>query len=181
MQPQDTNFAICAIYDVRPNMCRLFPLGRMGEIDPTNGHTTKWRYFLQDAKCGRHGPCADDTTWGDWVGLAVQAQNEAGLNVYMGMAHAARDQIKDAGVTDVDGWLDHKARQAILSAVFYILPTSLTPKRELRTHQTALAICQASADILPQTIRALLEGRNPIAETAPAYAEALAAHMAVLS
>lgn len=70
-------YAVCGIYPVRPNACRLFPLGRIGQPGES------WKYFLQDVPCGERGQRADDLTWGEWVDVDEQAQYAAGLELYM--------------------------------------------------------------------------------------------------
>ena len=145
--------AVCGIYPVRPNACRLFPLGRIGK--PEASDVTAWKYFLQDVPCGQRGQRADGLTWGEWIGADEQAQHAAGLDLYLSMAKAVRQQLADAGVRP-DEWLANCLHQRALQHVFYSLPV---PPREQRTSDTALAVCQTSAALLPHAIEALL--RSP--------------------
>lgn len=139
-------YAVCGIYPVRPNVCRMFPLGRLSKPGES------WKYFLQDVSCGERGQRADGLTWGEWIGVDEQAQHSAGLELYLSMAGAVRQQLTDAGVQP-GVWLANRRHQRALREVFYDLPI---PPRERRTHAAALDVCRASADILPQVIEALL-------------------------
>ncbi len=149
--------AVCGIYDVRPNMCRLFPLGRIGE--QKNGKLV-WRYVLQDVSCGHHGPRADGLTWSEWIDPVVQAQSADGMDLYIYMIETARQQLARAGV-QVDAWLNDRRRRVILRRIFYLFPCAVVPPRELRTHETAMAMCRVSADFLPGAIGALLQEAEP--------------------
>ena len=139
-------YAVCGIYPVRPNACRLYPLGRLSKPGES------WKYFLQDVSCGRWGQRADGLTWGEWIDVDEQARHAAGLDLYLSMAGAARQQLTDAGV-QADVWLANRRHQRALREVFYDLPI---PPRDKRSHRAALTVCRASADILPQVIDALL-------------------------
>jgi Fe-S-cluster containining protein len=79
----DQPLAVCGIYPVRPNACRLFPLGRIGE--PGENDSIKWQYVLQDVRCGKRGQRADGLTWGEWIDPQEQARSAKGLQVYTTM------------------------------------------------------------------------------------------------
>ena len=150
--------SVCGIYDVRPNMCRLFPLGRVGT--PGESGETEWMYVLQDVSCGRHGPRTDGLTWGEWIDTDTQEQNGEGLDLYIAMAEMVRQRLARAGV-QADAWLNDGRNQAVLRFAFYGFPAVVVPSPEQRTHETAMAICQASADLLPQVVDGLLQGTAP--------------------
>lgn len=151
------SLSVCGIYDVRPNMCRLFPLARFGV--PGEEGRIDWKYVLQDVSCGRHGLRLDGLTWAEWIDEDEQAQNTEGLNLYTSMIEAVRQQLVHAGV-QTDVWLNDKQIQAVLCFVFYGFPIAVLPPRDQRTHETAMRICRASADLLPQVVEALLQGRT---------------------
>jgi hypothetical protein len=46
----------------------------------------------------------------------------------------------------------------VLASAIYGLPMAVDAPRERRTHETALAVCEASAGLLPQVVEALLRG-----------------------
>jgi Fe-S-cluster containining protein len=150
--------SLCGIHPVRPNVCRLFPLGRIGTPAPGDDRVTDWTYFLQHVSCGRHGPRGDGMTWAQWVDPAEQARNAAGFDVYVEMCTTVFECLSRAGVEPAEAWLDHPPHQLFLNFVFYLLPTLVVPPREKRTHETALAVCLAGKGLLPGVVDSLLRG-----------------------
>lgn len=57
----------CSIHSHRPNICRLFPLGRIYE----NG---SFKYFLQVGSCQK--PVLSDVKVGDWLGITDYSRNK---------------------------------------------------------------------------------------------------------
>lgn len=75
----------CTVHGFRPNICRLFPLGRAYEQDD-------FKYFVQVGVCVK--PELAETTVADWIGIGDYAENKAFLLAWYNVLKALAFRMK---------------------------------------------------------------------------------------
>lgn len=75
----------CSIHGCRPNICRLFPLGRAYEQDD-------FKYFIQTEVCVKAE--LDETTVAAWIGIADYDKNKAFLLAWYNVLKALAFRTK---------------------------------------------------------------------------------------
>ena len=75
----------CSIHGFRPNICRLFPLGRVYEKND-------FKYFLQINNCKK--PLLSEIKVSEWIGISDYEQNKAFLLSWHELIKALQFRIK---------------------------------------------------------------------------------------
>ena len=75
----------CQIHSHRPNICRLFPLGRIYEND-------NFKYFLQVASCTK--PTLEKVKVKDWLGISNYEENKAFILKWYQLMKALQFRLK---------------------------------------------------------------------------------------
>ena len=75
----------CTIHSHRPNICRLFPLGRIYEKD-------NFKYFLQVGSCPK--PNLSEVQIKEWIGIANYTENKAFILIWHELIKALSFRLK---------------------------------------------------------------------------------------
>lgn len=179
---KDVMFSLCGIHAVRPRSCRLYPLGGIASVDQNTGAKEDWRYFQQDVSCGETGPRADGLTWREFLGGSAHAEATEGRSVYDSMSSCVFETLKRSGIESEHAtlWVREPRRSFALALLFYLIPATYVPPRELRTHEAAMELCRQAESMLLYLMHTLLFGQNPsIPQMLQRFTEGVAERLAI--